>query len=157
LAAARLHGPPNLAGLFCKARDDAEQAWWDRYDEQKAKIADDSNLEYDIWLESTSSRMACPPARKLISALSTRAVEENKSAGWQMRHVLRWEKQHFQLLNARACGWATQTECCDTKGIAVPVGCNHRLCPLCGWHRSQKAQRRMRTMFDHLIIPTFSL
>jgi len=143
-------------GWFAKPRDDAEQAWWDRYDEQKAKIADDSNLEYDIWLEKyviANGLPTCPEAY-LRALYLEQWKKQNRPVG-KCAHVLRWEKQHFQLLNCQGLWVGYAAECCDTKGIAVPVGCNHRLCPLCGWHRSQKAQRRMRTMFDHLNHPNF--
>jgi len=35
----------------------------------------------------------------------------------------------------------------------VPIGCNHRLCPLCAYHRSTKARKRIKGMFDRLTHP----
>lgn len=139
-----------------KPHDEGEQDWWDRYEEEKAKIADDTNLAYDAWLEKYVLKHGLPSCSEAyLRALYLEGwKKQNKPVG-KCAQVLRWEKQYFQLLRCEGEWIGYKPDCCDGKAVAVPVGCNHRLCPLCGWHRSQKARRRMRTMFDRLNHPNF--
>lgn len=44
-----------------------------------------------------------------------------------------------------------RTSCCDGRAVAVPIGCNHRLCPLCNAHRAEHYRDRVRQLFD--VIP----
>lgn len=67
----------------------------------------------------------------------------------------KWEKQWFQIHNCQREWIGYRAACCGdrTTAIAVPIGCNHRMCPLCAWHRSQVARVRIKTMFDRLTHP----
>jgi len=67
----------------------------------------------------------------------------------------KWEKQWFQVSNCQTEWVGYRAACCgeQTRPIAVPIGCNHRMCPLCAWHRSQLARVRIKTMFDRLTHP----
>jgi hypothetical protein len=38
--------------------------------------------------------------------------------------------------------------CCLGRSVAVPVGCNHRLCPLCSAHRAEHYRGRIRSLFE---------
>src|SRR5208337_1849544 len=69
--------------------------------------------------------------------------------------ALKWEKQWIQVHNCQKEWIGYRAACCGerTRAIAVPVGCNHRLCPLCAWHRSQRARVHIKTMFDRLTHP----
>jgi hypothetical protein len=69
--------------------------------------------------------------------------------------VAKWEKQWFKLHNCQSEWIGYRAACCGerTRAIAVPIGCNHRLCPLCAWHRSQRARVKIKTMFDRLTHP----
>jgi hypothetical protein len=69
--------------------------------------------------------------------------------------ALRWFKQYEQLRNCQAQWIGYAAQCCggSTRPVAVPIGCNHRLCPLCAWHRSQVARKRIKTLFDRLTHP----
>lgn len=40
--------------------------------------------------------------------------------------------------------------CCDGRAVAVPIGCNHRLCPLCNDHRAERYRSRVQTLFGNL-------
>jgi hypothetical protein len=68
---------------------------------------------------------------------------------------LKWEKQWFKLYNCQSEWIGYRAACCGerTRAIAVPIGCNHRLCPLCAWHRSQRARVKIKSMFDRLTHP----
>ncbi len=56
----------------------------------------------------------------------------------------KWEKQWMKLNNCQVEWIGYKAACCGERGgtIAVPIGCNHRLCPLCAWNRSRKARVR---------------
>lgn len=137
-------------------RDWAEEVWWERWEEQKASIKANTNPGYDAWLEKYVAKHGLPtcPEAYLIALYLEGWKKQNKPIG-KCIQVLRWEKQYFQLLKCEGEWIGYKPDCCEGKTVAVPIGCNHRLCPLCGWHRSQKARRRMRTMFDRLEHPNF--
>ncbi|HVW78778.1 MAG TPA: protein rep [Alloacidobacterium sp.] len=80
--------------------------------------------------------------------------QEYARAGNQ-RESAKWEKQWLQLYNCQAEWVGYRADCCKgfTAPIAVPIGCNHRLCPLCSHRRSEKARKRIKTMFDRLQHP----
>jgi hypothetical protein len=66
-----------------------------------------------------------------------------------------WEKEHFRIRDCQAEWIAYRADCCKgaTRPIAVPVGCNHRLCPLCSATRAENARKRIRRLFDRLTHP----
>lgn len=67
----------------------------------------------------------------------------------------KWEKQWLSLHNCQMEWIGYRADCCKgfTAPVAIPIGCNHRLCPLCCYRRSEKARKRIRTMFDRLTHP----
>jgi hypothetical protein len=77
------------------------------------------------------------------------------AAAGETEEALKWEKQWFQVRNCQSEWIGYRAACCQgfTTPIAVPIGCNHRLCPLCAWHRSQAARKRIKSMFDRLTHP----
>jgi hypothetical protein len=44
-------------------------------------------------------------------------------------------------------------QCCDGRSVAVPIGCNHRLCPLCNNHRAERYRSRVQALFGTLSNP----
>ena len=66
-----------------------------------------------------------------------------------------WFKQYEQLRNCQAQWIGYRAACCGlaTRPVAVPIGCNHRLCPLCAERRSTTARKKIRTLFDRLEHP----
>lgn len=80
--------------------------------------------------------------------------QSHARAGHQADAV-KWEKQWLRLHNCQKEWIGYRAACCQgfTTPVAVPIGCNHRLCPLCAWHRSAKARKRIKTMFDRLTHP----
>jgi hypothetical protein len=80
---------------------------------------------------------------------------QNHASAGRADEALKWEKQWFKLHNCQSEWIGYRAECCKgfTTPIAVPIGCNHRLCPLCAWHRSQAARKRIKSMFDRLTHP----
>ncbi len=82
-------------------------------------------------------------------------VWQNHAAAGRTKEAARWKKQWLQLHNCQAEWIGYRADCCKgfTAPIAVPIGCNHRLCPLCCFRRGEKARKRIRTMFDRLTHP----
>lgn len=71
------------------------------------------------------------------------------------RMAAKWEKQWLQVRNCQSQWVGYRAACCTsrTRPRAVPIGCNHRLCPLCCWRRSAKARKRIKKLFDRLNHP----
>lgn len=90
---------------------------------------------------------------KLLSTFH-KLWQDHAEAG---NHALaaKWEKRWLRVHNCRTewIGYAPQ--CCGDKSraMAVPVGCNDRLCPLCAWDRSRAARKRIKGMFPRLTHP----
>jgi Replication protein len=115
-------------------KDDADAQWFQAYDAVCAPLRGEDDT-----------------ARALRIAAW---VKENKPTG-KNAEVLKWEKQFFQIRNCQSEWIGYAAACCGarTRPIAVPIGCNHRLCPLCCWHRSQVARTRVAAMFDRITHP----
>jgi hypothetical protein len=66
-----------------------------------------------------------------------------------------WEKRWMRVNDCQTEWVGYYADCCKgfTAPMAVPIGCNDRLCPLCCHHRSERARKRIRTMFDRLTHP----
>lgn len=108
---------------------DSQKNTWDQYAEQQA-------------------------LRKQLMASVHKLWQDYAAAGEQAAAV-QWEKTWFKLRNCQAEWIGYRAACCGgkTRPVAVPIGCNHRLCPLCAWHRSQKARVKIKTMYDRLKHP----
>jgi Replication protein/Transposase zinc-binding domain len=148
-----------------RPKDTLEQAWINAYDEEKAKVYADQSPDYNAWLEAHVKAWLAfnkKPEFPAVSETYLRVLyleawkKKNKPVGIN-RQILKWEKQYFQLLKCHGEWVAYRATCCEekTEVHAVPVGCNHRLCPLCSWHRSQNAFKRTRALFDRLTHPQF--
>jgi hypothetical protein len=86
---------------------------------------------------------------------SVHKIWQDYAAAGNEKESAKWEKTWLKIHNCQT-GWiGYRAACCGAKTtpIAVPIGCNHRLCPLCAWHRSQLARVRIKTMFDRLTHP----
>jgi len=83
------------------------------------------------------------------------AIWQNHARAGNAKLAAKWEKQWLQLHNCQSEWIGYRADCCKgfTAPIAVPIGCNHRLCPLCCYRRGEKARKRIRTMFDRLSHP----
>jgi hypothetical protein len=82
-------------------------------------------------------------------------IWQGHAAAGNIEDSLKWEKTWLKIHNCQSEWIGYRAACCGNKSatIAVPIGCNHRLCPLCAWHRSQKARVKIKTMFDRLTHP----
>lgn len=67
----------------------------------------------------------------------------------------KWEKRWMRTRECQTEWVGYYADCCRglTAPVAVPIGCNDRLCPLCCHHRAARARKRVRSMFDRLTHP----
>jgi hypothetical protein len=129
-----------VRGIYLKwasaPRDDAERLWWERYNATNkpfdGESAPDTYRRVEKWLRA----------------------KENRPKG-QAAQAIKWERTWRQIERCQTEWIAYRASCCEahTEPIVVPVGCNHRLCPFCAWHRSQIARNRIKTMFDRITHP----
>lgn len=149
--------------------DGREEEWRESYEREQALLRSDQNPAYDAWLEKHVAAWLKRNSKNGATEFPAHYGEgylrrlylddwckKNKPVGKWAR-ALKWEKQCFQLLHCQGEWIGYRAECCGDKThpIAVPIGCNHRLCPLCNWNRSRKAQRRCASLFDRLTHPQF--
>ncbi len=168
-----------VAQLYVLPHDGAEWKWWQAYDEEKAKVKAGESVGYDAWLDSYRTRRVGREFPQWSEAFAQSRLDwQNGVPGtnetyvqwlylddWRRRNrpvgicakALTWEKQYFQLFHCQGQWIGYRASCCaeKTELIAVPIGCNHRLCPLCNWQRSENAQRKVRQLFDRLEHPQF--
>lgn len=119
-----------------RPKDHGEAQWREAYEAERAPR--DGETEAQLW------------DRVL------RWTKKNRPTG-RNADVLKWEKQYSQLQRCQREFIAYRAACCGdaSPAIAVPIGCNHRLCPFCAWHRSKRAIVKIKTMFDRLTHPVF--
>ena len=116
--------------------DDGQAVWWDAYETAKKALPEEK--ESDRW--------------KRVE----KWLKKNKPTG-RNADVLKWEKIMMQLERCQQEWIGYRAACCGERSgvIAVPIGCNHRLCPFCAWRRSQQARVKIKTMYDRLTHPIF--
>lgn len=139
-------------------KDEGEETWWKAYEEQNATVKSDENPEYDAWLEAYVAKNGIPTfSEAYLRVLYLEGWKKKNKPVGRCAEILRWEKQYFQLLNCEGEWVGKRAACCGeaTTPVATPIGCNHRLCPLCSWRRSENAQRKMKQLFDRLTHPQF--
>ena len=86
---------------------------------------------------------------------SVHKLWQDYQAAGDMTEAAKWEKTWLRLHACQSEWVGYRADCCgaSTRPVAVPIGCNNRLCPLCAFHRSSVARRRIKTMFDRLTHP----
>jgi plasmid rolling circle replication initiator protein Rep len=89
--------------------------------------------------------------RRVLMGTLQAIFQDEDAAYYNPKRQRDWERVH----NCQSEWIGYKAACCDsyTKRIAVPIGCNHRLCPLCAWHRAENGRKRIRKMFDRLTHP----
>lgn len=115
----------------------------DRYSRQIGFHGQLLSSYHQLWQDYAAA------AREAQNAGDTDAAEKMLKASAQ------WEKKWLRVHNCRTEWIAFRADCCKSKTqpMAVPVGCNDRLCPLCAWDRSRVARKRIKRMFDRLTHP----
>lgn len=72
-----------------------------------------------------------------------------------LKHKERRVKDHDRLSMCHQSWIALNPTCCNSRALAVPIVCNHRLCFLCNARRAEKYRDRVRVLFDRLTHPAF--
>jgi Replication protein len=101
-------------------------------------------IEIHALKRCTKSLVDLQPEEKLLIA---------KRLSLLQRQVRRW-KDHQRIQDCQKQFVGFKATCCSSA-LAVPVGCNHRLCFLCNSHRAEKYRERVRSLFDRLEHPLF--
>lgn len=119
-----------------KPADDGEARWWAAYEAARKPLKDETVSE--LW--------------KRVE----KWLKENKAKG-RNAEILKWERLYAQLNRCQREWIGYRAACCGerTRAIAVPIGCNHRLCPVCAWHRAQTARIQLKKMYDRYKHPVF--
>ena len=117
-----------------KGVDDDSRAWWASYDAARIPLEGEAG----------------PDRYKRVQAW----LKVNKPQG-SCAMALKWERRWMGLEQCQKQWIGYKAACCGerTGCVAVPIGCNHRLCPLCAWHRSQRARITVKKMYDRLTHP----
>jgi hypothetical protein len=137
--------------------DGEELAWWTAYEAEREAVKADSCPAYDVWLEEYIKKHGLPSSEAYLRVLYLEQWKKKNRPTGLCAKALGWEKQYFQLLRCQGEWITMQSSCCPdrTEPVAIPIGCNHRLCPLCNWHRSQNSQRTVRKLYDREKWPAF--
>jgi hypothetical protein len=62
----------------------------------------------------------------------------------------------FRRLDACQTEWiGFKPSCCNSRAVAVPIGCNHRLCPRCNAARLERYRGPARQLLGAMEYPTF--
>ncbi len=127
-------------------------------DTEKQLVTTDAEVSVREWSRAQKTEQEAYREKLVLHRQLMRSVHSI----WQ-RHAregndalaVRWEKQWLQLQNCQTEWIGYYADCCKgfTAPIAIPIGCNHRLCPLCCYRRSERARKRIRAMFDRLTHP----
>lgn len=72
-----------------------------------------------------------------------------------LKHKERRLKDYDRLAMCQGSWIVVKSTCCDSRALAVPIVCNHRLCFLCNGRRAERYRDRVRTLFDRLTHPAF--
>jgi hypothetical protein len=105
--------------------------------------------ESDIWVTALKRSLKTlpdlqPEEEKIIAALADT---------W--KRFGRWESDYQRIFNCGAEWIGFKPKCCDDPAIAVPIGCNHRLCFKCNARRAETYRDKVRVMFERLEHPVF--
>lgn len=144
--------------LLSTPKDGAEWRWWAAYEAEKEAVKADLSLGYDAWLEAYAKKRGVPTCKEeFLRWKYLDAWKRKNRPGGICKKVLDWERQYHQLFNCQSQWIGKRAACCGEKTplIAVPIGCNHRLCPLCNWRRTQNAQKHVKRVFDRIEHPWF--
>jgi hypothetical protein len=126
---------------------------------------------FAVWLKRNSDardqrRRLCFIHTQLLeslkgAALVERYLHQESAIEGATRGTSAWQKAAQEGGRRRWSAWKDfervakcQTEfigfrptCCGGRSVAVPIGCNHRLCPLCSAHRAEHYRERIRALF----------
>lgn len=118
-------------------------------DKHKQRMALQNKLEQsyiaiirqlELHLDDLGDKETCPEVLKEIKLTKAKIARRQKDA-----------------MRIACCQgeWIGYKATCCRDAVAIPIGCNHRLCVLCNQKRSERYRERVRVLFDRLTIPMF--
>jgi hypothetical protein len=134
---------------------------------QRESVADEFNRRNAKRLE-TARKMAL--RKQLLRSLEVIAVrEEGLDALRRTQEALEgaynlpdpetgpWSaaRDYNRLFDCHSQFLGLRPQCCNGAAYAVPINCNHRLCPLCNSSRLEQYRGKAREMLDSMKNPTF--
>ena len=92
-----------------------------------------------------------------IALRSAVRIKEEWSNGMESTDKGPWSAaRDFRKLDACQTEWiGFKADCCNSRTVAVPIGCNHRLCPLCNTARLERYRGPARQLLGAMEYPTF--
>jgi hypothetical protein len=111
-----------------------------------------------VWMEAYTHERQRKEGENSIDAFErSHAWAKEHKAPRALSSLLRWQRVYGQVRDCQKEWIAYKVECCSerTRPVAVPIGCNHRLCPFCARRRSELARERLKVMYDRLTHPQF--
>lgn len=83
-----------------------------------------------------------------------RKTAAERTAGAKARKRKWSATKDFERVASCQSEWiGFKAACCNGRAQAVPIGCNHRLCPLCAAQRAEKYRERVRSLFGVIAHP----
>lgn len=119
-----------------------------RMEDEAAKEKKATPDEIVIWIQVIKE------AWKRFKGLNAGVDQLLKQRLELLSHLRSRQKTWIRLSGCQSEWIGFKAKCCTTA-LAVPIGCNHRLCFMCNSHRSERFRERVRTMFDRLQHPVF--
>jgi hypothetical protein len=114
--------------------------------------------EGELWLSCYSAQKERMEGEEGFEAWDrAREWAKKNKAPRELNDRLRWERAYGQVRDCQKEWIVYKAACCSsaTRPVAVPVGCNHRLCPFCARRRSELARARLQVMYDRFTHPQF--
>lgn len=103
--------------------------------------------------------------KRLCDSLEELAVTGKGSADPQevtrgkksVRRLKKWDaaRDLRRLRNCQTEWIGFRAKCCGGKSVAVPIGCNHRLCPFCANSRLERSRDPARKLLEGMTNPAF--
>jgi hypothetical protein len=98
--------------------------------------------------------------KETLRGIALRTQSDDLDAAWDGQESPDkgpWRaSRDYRRLDACQSQWiGFKARCCGSRAVAVPIGCNHRLCPLCNAARLEHYRGPARDMLAGMENPTF--
>lgn len=132
------------------------QETFDEWLKRQEDATDKRRKQYRIWESLLVGLKTAAHDRQELEIKYRASVEAatGQGSGWVGAAKKRAGRNQWSAWNDFERVSACQSEwrgfapsCCDGRAVAVPIGCNHRLCPLCNAHRAEHYRDRVKALF----------
>lgn len=136
------------AGARCAQRAGGEAA---RSLDKYSYLATSVHSSIREWAKSQETKQDRYKRKLYLQGILLNSLRSLAVQGVNPRRQRDWER----ISNCQKEWIGFRSDCCDRATVAVPIGCNHRLCVLCNTHRCEHYRERVRVLFDRLKNPVF--